>query len=318
MNKRKQIISENEISRMVEWNLSGYPQKVLLEGRRKELPVVICLHGGPGTPIPFNAGCRGLFPELTNRFIMVYWDQLGCGINNRPMKDIFSLERMVEMTRELVLEVRKLFPHNPICLLSISWGTVLSALAAEKLGDELTGVVASGQVVKDLIFNPHTAKLLESPEIPVKQREKLRGIRKETAQAPDFQRIMSSLQKYTVGYMNPGDQAKSLPLILGMLRSPDYSLRDFMAIVKNGYTGLDTPIRTLLDVNLEAQLQNVKVPYRIFQGQTDGITPAALVKEVVEKAGTPLLSWEMIPDSGHFFGPRVMEALTAALEALTN
>lgn len=47
---------------------------MLVDGRMENLPIVITLHGGPGTPIPFSVGCRGLFPEFTDRFIMVYWD----------------------------------------------------------------------------------------------------------------------------------------------------------------------------------------------------------------------------------------------------
>lgn len=31
---------------------------MLIEGKNKDLPVVITLHGGPGTPIPFSVGCR--------------------------------------------------------------------------------------------------------------------------------------------------------------------------------------------------------------------------------------------------------------------
>ena len=88
MNKqRKQIIAGNEVSTLYTLNLGGYNQKVLVEGKSKTLPVVICLHGGPGTPIPFSVGCRGLFPEFTDQFIMVYWDQLGCGANMPVMPE---------------------------------------------------------------------------------------------------------------------------------------------------------------------------------------------------------------------------------------
>lgn len=72
--KRKQLIEQNEISEIYTFSLGGIPQKVLIEGKRKELPVVITLHGGPGSPVPFSVGCRGLFPMFTNRFMMVYWD----------------------------------------------------------------------------------------------------------------------------------------------------------------------------------------------------------------------------------------------------
>lgn len=80
----------------------------------ENLPIVITLHGGSGTPIPFSVGCRGLFPEFTDRFIMVYWDQLGCGINNYVIDDNFTIDSFVQMTKDLIREVKKVFPHNKV------------------------------------------------------------------------------------------------------------------------------------------------------------------------------------------------------------
>ena len=96
--KRKEVIKENEVSDIYTFNLNGYPQKVLIEGKNNSLPVLITLHGGPGTPIPFSVGCRGLFPDFTNNFLMVYWDQLGCGINNYEIDDSFSITHFVKMS----------------------------------------------------------------------------------------------------------------------------------------------------------------------------------------------------------------------------
>ena len=74
--KRKAIIAGNEISELKTYSLGGYPQKILIDGRKRANPIVIFLHGGPGSPIPFSVGCRGLFPEITDQVTMVYWDQL--------------------------------------------------------------------------------------------------------------------------------------------------------------------------------------------------------------------------------------------------
>lgn len=65
------------------------------------------MHGGPGTPIPMSVGCRGLFPEFTDNFIVVYWDQLGCGINNYVIDDAFSIDSFVQMTEDLVEHIKK-------------------------------------------------------------------------------------------------------------------------------------------------------------------------------------------------------------------
>ena len=52
--KRKDISTNNEISDLISLSLNGYEQKILIEGKSRTLPVVITLHGGPGTPIPFR------------------------------------------------------------------------------------------------------------------------------------------------------------------------------------------------------------------------------------------------------------------------
>lgn len=66
MGKRKKYIESCQVSELKTYSLNGYPQKVLLEGRHSTSPVLIFLHGGPGSPIPFGAGSRGLFPEITD------------------------------------------------------------------------------------------------------------------------------------------------------------------------------------------------------------------------------------------------------------
>lgn len=73
--KRKALIATHEISEMRSYVLNGISQKVLIEGKSASNPMVIFLHGGPGSPLPFCAGCRGMFPEVTARATMVYWDQ---------------------------------------------------------------------------------------------------------------------------------------------------------------------------------------------------------------------------------------------------
>ena len=72
---RRAYISSCEVSEIAEVTLGGYSQKIAIEGKSKSLPVVITLHGGPGSPVPFSVGCRGLFPEWTDAAVMVYWGE---------------------------------------------------------------------------------------------------------------------------------------------------------------------------------------------------------------------------------------------------
>lgn len=148
MNKnRKSYILSCEISSIENVKLGGYQQKIAIEGKEKNLPVLICLHGGPGLPMPFAVGSRGLFPDITDCFIMVYWDQLGCGINNYKIDNSFTIEHFVEMTVDLIKEIRMRFPQNKLCLFGMSWGSILALHSAIRVSELLDGVVTYGQIV---------------------------------------------------------------------------------------------------------------------------------------------------------------------------
>ena len=148
MNKaRKNIILNNEISWVRKAVLGGYPQKIMLDGKSRGNPIVICLHGGPGSPIPFSVGCRGMFPEITEKLTLVCWDQLGCGINNQTIDDSFKISNFVGMTEDLVREIRRLFPENKLYLFGISWGSILAALTASGGNVQIDGAVTYGQVL---------------------------------------------------------------------------------------------------------------------------------------------------------------------------
>lgn len=139
MNKaRKKYIESCGISQLKEVVLGGYKQKIAIEGRRKNLPVVICLHGGPGSPVPFSVGCRGMFPDFTDKAVMVYWDQLGCGINNFPVDDSFTIESFADMTVDLIGEIKSLFPENGLYLFDVSWGSMPSAAGMDEV---LSGIL---------------------------------------------------------------------------------------------------------------------------------------------------------------------------------
>lgn len=151
--QRKEIIANNQVSRLTTYKIGGYEQKVLLDEKFETSPILIFLHGGPGTPIPFSEGCRGMFPKLTDQCIMVYWDQLGCGINNYGIDNSFTIERFTDMTVDLIQAVRSEFPNNPINLFAVSWGSVLAAKAAVRVPELLNRVMVYGQVLKNLMFN---------------------------------------------------------------------------------------------------------------------------------------------------------------------
>lgn len=299
---RKRIIKENEISDIYTFTLGGYSQKVLIEGRRKDLPVVVTLHGGPGMPMPFSVGSRGMFPEFTNRFIMVYWDQLGCGINDYVIDDHFSADSFADMTVDLIREVKALFPDNGIYIFATSWGSILSAKAAGRLNGILDGVIVWGQMVKKPFLNEEVYAALDRSELPKEKLEQVKSVEIDSAAPKDMRFVCSCIQKYTEGYQN--HNSHMLPMLKmsrEFLTSPDYRFKDFKALMINGCLNNMSLWRDMVGVDLASELSGVQVPYFIIQGDTDIVTSTAEVKKLAESSGNPLLQYCIVDNSSHSF-----------------
>lgn len=309
---RKQYIASCEVSELVELTLGGYNQKVLIEGKSKLLPVVICLHGGPGSPVPFSAGCRGLFPEWTEKAIMVFWDQLGCGINNRKIDDSFKISDFIDMTCDLISEVKARFPQNKLYLFGISWGSVLALDSALRVPEKIDGVFVYGQVLKNLFFNEEVASAFSSA--PRKTAQSVREILRTGTDCEykildkNLKKLYKFLNKYTNAYFNKN--AKRAPIgkiVRGLLTSPDYSFKDFKAVMKNGYANNGSLWKELLNIDLSSCLSEVRVKYFLLQGETDIITSTANVIKAVENCGNEKVTVKVIKNSGHMPSAAAME-----------
>ena len=313
--KRKDISTNNEISDLISLSLNGYEQKILIEGKSRTLPVVITLHGGPGTPIPFSVGCRGLFPEFTDNFIMVYWDQLGCGINNCIIDDAFSIDDFVKMTEDLIKEIKKRFVDNKILIFSTSWGSILSAKLLERNPNAVDGVIASGQIIKNVFLCEEVMNELDKSKISRKKMDKIRTVTVDNYSGKDLQLISTSLRKYTNAYQNKiGAKAPMGSIIKGLLTSPDYKFKDFKAIMVNGYMKNNSLWNEILRIDLSEILGSVKIPYILLQGDTDIVASTQTAKSLVSNCNNPNLRIQVISNTGHMPGVEMMEALMRVLK----
>lgn len=315
--ERKRYCAQCEVSAVKIFNLGGFPQKVAIEGRRKNLPVVVCLHGGPGSPVPFSVGCRGLFPEWTDRAIMVYWDQLGCGANHYQIDDGFTVDRFVKMTCDLIAALKAEYPENKLYLFGISWGSVLAlkAAASASLAD---GALVYGQVIKNLLFNEQVFAALAS--VPAQKAMRIAEIKRAGVDCADkvldenLRDLTGFIRKYTQGYVNRAAKPMAVGgIVKGLLTSPDYKLRDVKAIVKNGYRGNVSLWRELLGINLTKELAAVRVPYRILQGDTDIVTPTEIARGAVEEADNAFVTLDVVPDAGHIPSAAAVAKIFGAL-----
>ncbi len=313
---RGAYISSCEVSEIAEVTLGGYSQKIAIEGKSKSLPVVITLHGGPGSPVPFSVGCRGLFPEWTDAAVMVYWDQLGCGINNAAV-DNLNTEAFVDMTVDLVGEIKKRFPENKLYLFGISWGSVLALKTAVRVPELLNGVLVYGQVLKNLFFNDEVLSAFESA--PKGKKLAVLNIIKTNTDCEykvldaNMKKLYKLLKKHTNAYTNKNSKPLAVgKIVKGLIASPDYTFKDFKAIVNNGYRQNEILWRELLEADLSDELSKVRVKYLLLQGDTDIITSTKFL--LSEDFGNENVTVRVIKNSGHIPSAAAMEECIETLK----
>jgi pimeloyl-ACP methyl ester carboxylesterase len=94
--------------------LGGLPQQILIRGKNVNNPVLLMLHGGPGSSqIGF---ARKLFAELEDDFVVVNWDQRGSGMSfprNLP-RETMTIEQFESDTLELINLLRERFHQDRI------------------------------------------------------------------------------------------------------------------------------------------------------------------------------------------------------------
>lgn len=304
MGKRKKYMGNCQVSEMKIYSLNGYPQKILFEGKNSTSPIIIYLHGGPGSPVPFCAGSRGLFPEITDRFILVYWDQLGCGINNYPIDDTFSIDSYIKMTVDLIKAVRSDFPENPINLFGVSWGSILAANAAAQAPELINRVLVYGQVTNNLFFNREVFDALKGARLNRKEKEQLGYL--ETAGSIGQKEIMAMaglIRRHTEGYTaKSGGKMPMGKIIFGLLTSPDYTFKDFKAVAVNGTQKNQSLFQEVIRLDLRSVLGNITVPYLIMQGDTDIVTSTKFIESFVKESGNEYLRFALVKNSGHMPG----------------
>ena len=321
MNKeRKKVIENNEISEIITVRLGKFEQKVLVEGKSSGLPVIITLHGGPGNPIPFGVGCRGLFPEITDKCILVSWDQYGCGINNAKLPEDISINDFVDMTADLIDAMRKKFPANKVYLFGMSWGSVLAAKAAVKKAYSLNGVIVYGQVLYRLLRSDDTKLAILESKAPKRVKNEVEAAFEKDEFPIDFaMKMIRYIAKYTHGYRNPNEpKSHDGKIVRGLLSSPDYKLHDFIAALKNGYADNHSIVNELAEVDLREDIINITIPYKIFQGESDIVTSTYMIKGFIESCNNPMVSCTVIKDGAHIPGMNGMNAIMKEIDLISQ
>lgn len=287
-------------------------KKLPLRANRKICLLLYACTAVPARRFLFRLVAGGFSPQITDNLLMVYWDQLGCGINNRKIDNSFAIEHFAQMTVDLIKELKVRFPQNKLFLFGMSWGSILALHAALQVPELINGVVTCGQVITAPMLSDNAFDAVEKSSAPEKKKKLARELRlkRENFSLKEMMAFSQIIRKYTNGYNNKATKPAPVGnIIKGLLSGPDYRFKDFVAIVNNGYAKNESLLREMASADLSALLGKITIPYHIFQGETDIVTDTESVVKLVDGLNNKNVSCTVLPNVGHFPSEDAMSAI---------
>ena len=143
---KKGNIPENAISTIATIPIGGIQQSMIIRGEDAAKPVLLVLHGGPGSPgfiLMKNAGLN-----LEQEFVVVHWDQRGAGksyFDDIPVESM-TVTQMISDAVEVTEYLRTRFKKDKIYVMGHSWGSLLGSLLVHRHPQHFYSYIGIGQV----------------------------------------------------------------------------------------------------------------------------------------------------------------------------
>ncbi len=308
-NARAKIDPSTGVDELFKAKIGGIQQWIHARGMNKSDPVLLYIHGGPGTPMmPFES----LFQNpLENHFIVVHWDQRGTGKTYRenPYLDYPSTvtyERMIQDTSEMIDFLRARYQKDQVIILGHSWGSMLALGLLEQRSNGIAAYVGTGQLI-DALRGQAVAYTVTLAEAKKQQHAKaVRALESiapypeglSTANDPKVDLFQEWQQFFGFGISRRYKGSVMKVLLTQALRSPEYSLSDVATLLDKSerYPILNREIYAFNTSRFDATYQT---PMFLMLGRHDWQTPSTIASDWLETIQAPLKRIFWFEDSAH-------------------
>jgi pimeloyl-ACP methyl ester carboxylesterase len=280
-------------------------QWVLIRSENVANPVVLFLHGGPGTSeLTLN---RRNTRELEKHLTVVNWDQRGAGKSFAAGRDTrgMNVNQFVDDVIDLSSYLAERFEQDRILLVGHSWGSALGLLTVHRRPDLFAAYVgigqASHQAEGERLSYDWTLEQAEKAKDSTSVR-KLKEIGPPPYTGSNW-RSKFMTQRRLLGKFG-GEYHKSKIGALGvvlksLICSPEYTILDRLNYFRGIFHSLDTVMPQVFQLDLFEQVAEVAIPVYFCLGRHDYEVPAELSARYFEHLKAPHKELLWFEESAH-------------------
>lgn len=290
---------EQGVDLLLSVELGGMEQWITLRGDDRNNPLLLWLHGGPGSSqMPVAHEYDSL---LEKEFVVVHWDQRGAGKSNpRDFNEgTMSQNRFVQDCHELTLYLKRTWHRDSIYLLGHSWGSQLGVLTARRYPEDYRAYIGLSQVVDPLEAHVLGEHWLRET---LRSQGKKRDLKKlDRLDGPpyhdhgDFVTFIKMVDRYGGSFDVPMGRLARIALA-----SPYYSLSDLGRWIKGANRGSGPMWKEALAFSTFRDVPLLDLPVFIIAGANDWNTPAELAESWSRSVESPKgCEFILFPQAAH-------------------
>jgi len=297
-------------------SLGGIKQWISIRAKDVKNPILLYLHGGPGTPVmPLF---RHFQAPLEDYFIVVQWEQRGAGksFSWRIPKESMTIEQFISDLHELIELLCKRFNKEKIYLMGHSWGSVLGIMAVQSYPQLFHAYIGVGQASDTVETEKIMYQFVLNKSKELDDKKVVKVLKKI---GPPFEGMKPPyVNFYKGGYFSKmrvyGLVARFGGLIYNFngyssfikgffrylpLLKPEYTLLDLIRITQGNFFSTKTMMKELLTINLFEQIPEIKVPVYFLMGRHDYNWSAELAKKYFDVLKAPKKEFIWFEKSAH-------------------
>lgn len=280
--------------------INGIEQYIYHQGTSESNPVLLFLHGGPGSAVSiFGHAFQKQWEDL---YTVVHWDQRGAGktLTKNPSAHA-SIETMIEDTHAIIQYLKKTYRQEKVIILGHSWGSVLGSIIVKKYPEDVAYYIGVGQVISILENERVGYEKLKQAIIQANDQKSLKkleaigeypGAKFGSDMLPQCGKVRQLQGKYNLAVQI------GLPMILAAFKSPIFKCSDMPAAVK-GMKANHQVLDFLGEFDLNVESPRYEVPMYYILGDRDWQTPFSIASDYFKKIEAPAKKLYLIPDAGH-------------------
>lgn len=279
-------------------------QGIFLQCENSSHPVLLFLHGGPGSPeVAMDAHYKSGLEKI---FTVCWWEQRGCGISfNRKIKpEEMNVAQMIADTVSVAEYLKKRFKKEKIYLMGHSWGSFLGILTANKYPELFHAYIGIGQIKKNSESEclGYDYMLEEYRKLGNKKMIRKFEKCKHEIDGKSNMKYLATMRSNSLNELGVGifhKKATMMGIIKDVFSFKGYTFWEKINFARGSMFSIQNLWDEIYDVDLAKEAFEFNVPIYIFHGKYDYQVSYVLAKEYFGKIIAPIKGFYTFHNSAH-------------------